>query len=352
MRRRWALCAALFALACTDDALPIETAPASPPARWVVVHAPEDLTLLELPARAIAAPGSEARLSPPFPARVLRVHVTPGDHVLAGAPLVDVSMPEVLTAAATWTATRARREVRERRRDELESLRADGLVLTGSVFEQEVSLADLDAERARALATLAAAGVSAAQASRVLRTGTVTIASPIEGVVREVDARLGEVRDPAGATLVTIVGLLPVRIEARIARELPEGATLSFAPIDGPVVPLASEPVAQLVDPSDGTRLLWLAPSSEARLPDGLRGRVLVAFPDGAVFEVPTSAIGAADGEPFVLRRTDGDGVERVSVRVLTSSGASALVAGPLAVGDSLSEEVWQLLQPAEAGAP
>ncbi len=334
--------------ACSKERVGAEPALLSSPGRWVEVRLPGDLSLLEAPAQTVARPRAEARISPPFSARVLRIHVTPGDHVAEGAPLLDVSMPNVLQAAAVWIASGDRREIRERRRAELESLRHEGLVVGGGVFEQEASIADLRGERASALAILSAAGVRAGAVARVLRSGSITLNSPIAGVVRDLSAYIGEVRDPSASPLVTVLGLSAVRIEARLNRPLPNGASLSFAPIAGDPIPLRSEPLAEVVTPEDGTRLIWLLPEQETKLSSGLRGRLIIGMRGGDFFEVPSSAIGLRAGQSFLLRRGMEGNVAEVPVRVLSTSGASTLVAGPLQVGQLVSEDVASLLSPTE----
>lgn len=304
-----------------------------PPAetRWEEARTPADLALLEAPAHVVPAPDGEARVGAPFSARVLAVHVRPGDHVEANAPLVDVTMPEVLDAAARWSTSAARRSLRSARRTELESLRGEGLVETGRVFEQETQLADLDAERAQALAVLHAASVREGEASTVLRSGRITLRSPIAGIVRAVDATVGEVRDPAGAPLATIVNDVAARVEARFVQAPPEGARFVFHGLDGTELALGGI-ASSVIDPVDGTRVAWLDPEGDARVPAGLAGRVRVSIPDTDAVEVPTSALIVSGSGVEVERADDGGTTSRVPVTVLTSSPTRAIVRG-VAVG-------------------
>src|SRR5690606_39017131 len=100
-----------------------------------------------------------------------------------------------------------------------------------------------------------------------LSRGTTTLAAPIDGVVATVSVRIGEVRDPADEAMVELVGAAPARIEARLARALPEGAELEFVPLDGAPIALRPEPDAAVVDPADGTRRMWFSPAEERTLP-------------------------------------------------------------------------------------
>lgn len=300
-----------------------------PPAetRWEEARPPADLALLEAPAHVVPAPDGEARVGAPFSARVLLVHVRPGDSVAVGAPLVDVTMPEVLDAAARWSTSGARRSLRTARRTELESLRGEGLVETGRVFEQETQLADLDAERAQALAVLRAASVREGEAASVLRSGRITLRSPISGIVRAVDATVGEVRDATGASLVTVVSDVSARVEARFVQGPPEGAHFVFHGLDGTELPLG--PIASsVIDPVDGTRVAWLDPEGDRRVPAGLAGRVRVSLTQSDAVEVPTSALIVAGSGVEVERADESGATSRASVEVLTSSPTRAIVRG------------------------
>ncbi|MFO0681649.1 MAG: efflux RND transporter periplasmic adaptor subunit [Sandaracinus sp.] len=319
-------CIAL-ATACGGEERTEPTLPPPAETRWEEARVPSDLALLEAAAHVVPAPDGEARVGAPFTARVLAVHVRPGDHVAIGTPLLDVSMPDVLDAAARWSTSTARRSLRSARRTELESLRTEGLVESARVFDQDTQLADLDAERAQALAVLHAASVRESEAATVLRAGRTTLRSPIAGIVRSVAASVGEVRDPSGAPLVEIVSDVAARVEARFVQPPPEGARFTFRGIDGTEVALGSI-AASVLDPVDGTRVAWLDPEGDARLPAGLAGRVRVEVPADDALEVPTSALVVTGGGVEVELASDDAGPARVPVVVLTSSATRAIVRG------------------------
>ncbi len=305
--------------------------------RWSVVSAPSDLALLEAPARVVPAPGSEAHVAPSHAARVLRVHVRAGDRVEAGAPIADV-VCRVLEAAARWASVAPRRSLRAQRRTELEALQQEGLVDRARVLEQDTELASLDAEQAQALATLRAASLSTADGARVLRQGQVTLAAPIAGTVREVSAKIGEVREPQGEPLATVVALAPARVEARLAQPLPDGAALAFVGLDGSQTALDARALTDTIDPHDGLRVVWLAAAEGAApLVGGLHGRVRATVAGAGVVEVDAQALALEGGRVFVEKRSREGAPERVEVAVLTSSATRAIVRGPLAQGDRVS---------------
>ena len=338
--------------AVTPTERPIEERAMSTPTRWSAARRPSDAALLEAPAEVTTAAGGEASVSAPYTARVVAIRVRPGDTVHAGDPLIDVSVPEVLAAAATLSGARSRLAMRERRRTELEALRGEGLVESSRVFEQEAGVADLSAEAARALAVLRGAGLSSSEARAVLARGSFALRAPSDGVVRAVSARLGEVREPASGALVELSGLVPARVEAHFARPLPGEISLEFVPWVGEPLALSPTPVAALVDATTGSRVVWLAPLDEVALPPGLRGRVRVHVMREGALEVSARAVRVERGVAYVLRRV-GDGHERVEVSVLASSAQSAIVeslpsvARALAEGDEVAVDAALLL-----GAP
>jgi len=315
-----------------------EVAAAAAP-RAAAARTPSDLSLLEAPAHVVPSPGSEARVAASHEARVLRVHVRAGDHVEAGAPIVDVVMPAVLEAAARLASVAPARSLRALRRTELSALQDEGLVDRSRVFEQETELASLDAERASALATLRAASLTSAEGLRALRQGAITLRAPIAGLVREATAVLGEVRAPGDAPFAVIVAPVSARVEARFAQAIPRGASLEFVGIDGTHTPLSSDPVAESIDPEDGTRILWLSPAAETQLPGELHGRVVVTLSSPDVVEIDSHALVIEADGTFVDRVGADGAVERVTVEVLTASATRAIVRGPLVAGDRVSIE-------------
>jgi hypothetical protein len=319
--------------------------PSTGAARWQPVRRPSDATVLEHPARVIADPSTIGEIAAPFRARVTRVHVRIGQAVQEGDPVLDVVMPEVLGAAATVRGTTERIEAHRARAEQLERLRAEGIVDAARVFEQRAAVADLEAERASALAVLQAASIDPRHVARLLENGAVTLRAPASGIVQSLDARLGETREPGGEPFARIVGAGGARIEVRSSEMLPRDAAPVFEGADGATVPLASEPISSVVDPSDGTIVTWLAPADETPLVGGLRGRVRLTLAASDLWEVPASAIEIRDQAASVYRRVD-SGAERVEVTVVATSGATAIVRGPLREGDVVASRPSALAPP------
>lgn len=353
MRRAWLV--ALLFVACSsepDAEIEPEVDAGSPPAatgaaRWEPVRRPADVTLLEHPAHVIADPRASGQVGPPFRARVRRVLARVGQHVEEGDPIVAVVMPEVLQAAATVRGTSERIEAHRARAEELERLRREGLVDVARVFEQRTIVAELEAERARALAVLRSASLDTRSASAAMRDGSVVLSAPVSGTVRSLDARIGELREPAGEPFATIVGAGEARIEVRSPEPLPPTTGAIFESAGGAEVALGAEPIARVIDPGDGTVVTWLAPTEPVDLPDGLRGRVRLSLAGDDLWQVPSSSVVPVDGGAQVVRRTNGD-FERVSVQVVATSGASSIVRGPLREDDVVAAQP-SALAPVEA---
>lgn len=350
----WLTLALASLSACTSPAADAAstTEPASTRPRTVEARSVERLVLPDVVAHVVPSPDGIARPTPPFTARIELIHVRPGDTVERGAPLFEVSMPDVVLAAARIRGLSSRRVMRRGRREELAGLEREGLVERARVFDEETALASLDAEHTEALATLRAASVSASDVATVLATGRVTLRSPIAGIVRDVRCALGDVREPAGGPLAEIVGATPARIEARFPRGdrahmIPEGSVVTFVALDDSTTALDARPDAVLVDPLDGTTVVWLHPMAGDALPPGLAGRVSIDTPVSDAVEVPSRAVAITDGRT-VLVRWVADREETVEVTVLTSSERASIVratnGATLAAGDQIS------IQPALEG--
>ena len=344
LARSWGLAGAVvlsLALGCTgaDGAPPAEAhdehhEPASSATAWVEVGSPHDATLLEAPATVVAGAEGRATVDVAFRSTVIEARVRVGDRVEAGAALVEVAVPELLSAAAVLSGADEQIGTAQRRKDRLDQLQGQGLVGAADVFELERQLGALSAERRVALATFKAAGVDPRQRGELLKRGTVVLRSPIAGVVSHLDATVGAVMDPGGR-LATVLGRAPARVEVVHTEPLPAGLPLEFVGNDGVRFALRPEPVATAVEPGLGRTLAWYEPSDGEPRADGLRGRVVVLAQSEGLHEVPRGALRLHEGQAWVARR-DGDGAPaEVRVEVLRSSGSSALVrSAELRAGD------------------
>lgn len=324
----------LLALGCAAEA-PRPAEPTPPPApaarpssttRWVKVRGATELGLLDAPARVLASPQGAAALSPPLQARVMRVRTRHGQRVAAGEPLLDVLMPEAVQAAGALSAANLKVAAWARRDAQLKALEADGLAKNSERAEVEALLVSARADAQAARATLRAAGIGDAQAEALLQSdGAVTLRSPIAGVVTDVDARLGEVREPSGKPLVEVAGESDGLVEARMLTEIVSGVPAEFIAPDGIVTPLELVSLSPRVETRDGARLAWFKASS-GTLISGTAGRVRL-HPLESWRAVPAQAV-AGDGASARVFVRDGEKAVATTVRLVERSGAEAIVEG------------------------
>ncbi|HEX8907555.1 MAG TPA: efflux RND transporter periplasmic adaptor subunit [Anaeromyxobacteraceae bacterium] len=323
---------------------------------WVKAKNAEDVAMLEAPATVLATPESNAGVSPPFRARIVRIRVKPGETVKRGDVVADVVMPEVVQAAGTYASAATRVGAYERRLAQLEGLKKEGMVRLSELLDVQTKLAEARADQHSALAMLRVAGLAGDDARRLLasRGGEVALRSPIDGVVTQVKAAIGENREAAGEPLVRVAGEGEPRVEARCARVMPRKAEYEIWLATGERHPLREVGHAPQVDPRDGTTLVWFAPAAGTRLVQGQTGKVKIRLEEeeGAV-AVPARAVGLGPKGPFLVVNRAGK-PERVEVEVVAASGAEALVRGAVKIGDEIAADAAQteLGAAAEAARP
>jgi cobalt-zinc-cadmium efflux system membrane fusion protein len=344
-----ALVASSMLVSCTGETRPLEAredVPSSTKSRFITVKAPDDPTLVELPARVVASPTARAEVASVYVARVVAVHVRPGDRVKAGDVVAEVVAPEVVEAHARLGASRKQITLQKDRSGHLSDLEQRKLVGRREVFEVDARLAELDAERRVAAAKLAAAGIERGPTGADLAGDRLRLRAPIDGVVVEVDAVLGEVRDPTDGPLLRLASEQAARIEVRAQSAFPKASSLRFVSADAREVDLKVEPVASVVDPVDGSARVWFDPETPTSLPEGLRGHVEAGEALEGALQVPQRALRWQAGVFVVYRRRAGDGNADpipVPVDVVARSGSSAIVTpqtpGELANGDEVAAD-------------
>ena len=317
-------------------AAPVRT---SADAKWVPLRAPEAASFLELPATVLTATGATGVVNPPYPGQIVKLEVRAGERVKRGQALAELMMPTVVAAAGENSAARTRLEAYTGRMQQLRALKAEGLVRAVEIADAEMRLAEARADAERTGAILRSAGVAPEQARHLAESGgAVAVKSPIDGVVTEVSAALGETRDTAGSPLVRIAGSAPARIEARAAHRLPEGVTFEFVIAAGERIPVRLISEAPVVDARDGTGASWFEPQPARVLPGGLTGKLRIIPPKRPGLTIaPRSAVGTSANTAFVRARRDAR-ADDVAVTVLMSSGADALIESPLPVGTEVAE--------------
>lgn len=318
----------LLAVAACDRAdAPAEpaTAAAEVASRTVRLAQPRRVlgVVARWPAESLATAAHEAVLATPVAGLCTAVLVAPGDRVAAGAALLRMRSPERSAAAASERAARLQLEVVKRRLAQVTRQQAQGLALADARFALERDAASLQAEIARARATLAATapvGCSGAQGGD--DASELTLCAPMAGVVAEVHARLGAMLDPSDEALVRLRAEGPGRVRLRRFGAAPRGATLRFVATDRQVT-LAEQPLSALIDEATGAVAAVHLPEPATTLAAGLRGEVQATLASGAadgaraVYAVPRAAV-AQRGGALVVTRVGADGAaEAVPVQIV-----------------------------------
>lgn len=287
---------------------------------------------LNAPALALAPAGASAAVSVPVSARILRVHARLGQRVERDQPLVEVAMPELIRAAAALEAGSLRHRAYAERAARLETLLAAQLAVASELSEVVAQLALVDAERENARATLRAAGLDEEQARKLRKHGgAVALRAPIAGTVIALNARVGEMRDASGPSLLELAADAPVQVEARFAAKPPSDATF-FWRSGNERIPLQLEAISPRVNAHDGTWSAWFHQTGEQTpIAAGTTSTVTIVPPTDAVV-FPLSAL--LDADTHVQRR-NADAIELISVRVFMRSHSEVIATGPR-VGDEL----------------
>ena len=315
--------------------------------RWATPDRATISGVVEVTGQLVPNEDRTARLAASAQARVLRVHVSPGDRVESGAPLVTMQSQEasmaqadVMKATAELTSRRSAVVYAKAARE-----RADRLLALKAIPRQDYERAIADDEAAQAGARQAEAELQRAQSNAEqlgvdLRDGSMILRSPIAGVVTTREAVPGAVVG-AGAALVTITDptalWLLVAVPEGIASDVHVGSSLHFS-----VAPYPSDTFAARVQSVSAafdatTRSLpvrGVVEISRARLRPEMYARVWIEATDrSAAITVPDSAIQRLDGSTVVfVAHPDGQGGARFEKRIVqvggTAHGRTSVVSG------------------------
>lgn len=309
--------------------------------RWVHPEPGTRATWLEAAARVLQSPEATSVVSVPMAARVLRVRVRPGQRVKRDEALVEVLLPQLLSAAGALSAASLRIEAYTARKARLTPLVEQGLSRSIELSDVEANLALARAEREAARATLRVSGVHEADVAKLLSgNGTIALRAPNDAMVVSVTTRPGEVRDPTSGPLLELVGTGLLQVEARFMVEPPAGVAFEGL-FSGHVVPLVLDAFSPRAAPEDGSRTAWFRVKDDAPgLVAGSLGRVRW-LPDPAWLAVPASALRNEAGQTVVLVRENGKVASR-PVQVIAHSVSDALVSG-LSTGDFIASDASRM---------
>lgn len=317
--------------------------------RWAAATEASSSRAVEVPGQLVANEDRTARLAAPAEARVLSVHVSPGDRVARGARLVTLQSRDA--SAAVSDVTKAQAEVASGRADAAYAKaardRAERLLTLKAIPRQEYERAVADDELARAALTQAEAELRRARAgaeqlSVDVETGSMILRSPLAGVVTTREAVPGAVVS-AGMPLMTVTDPGSLWLTAALPEQFAPGVSVGSAlrftvspyPADTFVARVQS--VSATFDPV--TRALPVrgtVSNSEGRLRPEMFAKVWV---EGASrqtsISVPDSAVQRIDGKAVVfVAHPDGKGGAHFVKREIEVGGS---VGGRVAIIRGLS---------------
>jgi cobalt-zinc-cadmium efflux system membrane fusion protein len=258
-----------------------------------------------IPAEVQFEPSSTAHVGPMVPGRITKVNVALGDRVERGQLLGTVASSDVSTARAKLEQTRARLQAAESGLRRQQQLSTEGIGAQRSLVEAEAQVGELRAEVEGVRRQLAVFGSG--------RAGELALTAPIDGVVVDIHATMGETATPdAPAFIITdptkvfIRGNVP---ELELSRVAVGGAGIvrlhAFPDLamQGTITYVA--PALEETTRSLPIRLTLALP--DARLRSGLFGSIelLGGAADERVLVVPTDAVATVDGQAVVFVPAD-----------------------------------------------
>ena len=301
---------------------------------------------VEVPAQIVANEDRTARVSAPAESRAIAVHVSPGQRVLRGAPLVTLQSQDANVARAD--VAKAQAEVASREAAAVYSRtareRAERLLTLKSIPKQDYERSIADDELAKAALTqarseLVRARSSAQQLGVDIRSGSMILRSPISGFVVSREVVPGAVVSP-GAPLVTITDpsslWLTIALPQSVSGSVRIGSTVRFTVAMLPTDTFTArvQSVGAAFDP--GTRSLPVR-AAVVNAGDRLRPEMFArAWVSGGSAEsyptVPDAAIQRLGGKPVILvAKPDGKGgatFEAREVEVRSAGNQWAVIRG------------------------
>jgi membrane fusion protein, heavy metal efflux system len=311
---------------------------------WVPIRLANEGTAEEFPARVLATGDSQAVIVPPLPARVVQLLAKPGDSVEKGAAIAKVVMPEADAAIAVVNAADTSLVVLNRRRAQLVSLEADGLVKASDKAALDLDIARLTGEKIRAESTLRGAGVNAG--------GIVTLRSSVAGIVTEMRATPGELRRPEDGPIARVRSRGGQRIEATFPFVPAATATYTFRS-EG-AMPTALRLVNSAPNVVGGSFDAWFERASEDGASWLSQGRIAIVGAAAADMRiVSASAVGSSGTERFIVvrSRTAKQGV-RVVVQIVSLVSNDAVLRGAISDATLVASDPYRAELEIKGGKP
>ena len=273
-----------------------------------------------LPAQ-VVVPNAQMRVvSAPLAGVVESLLVAPGMAVRKGQPLARLASPQALELQRDIHQTGAQAELTRQnwQRDEL--LFKEGLIAQSRLQASRVAALNADAAASERRQALGLAGA--------VRGASLTLVSPLDGVVLEQTANLGQ-RVDAQMPLYRIGQLSPLWLEIQVPAELAalvrEGLSVEAGGARGKIIA-----VGRAVNPGSQTVLLRaLMKEGVESLRPGQSVEARIDLPAAAGFSLPAAALARNAGRTVVfVQQGAGNAFRAVNVTLLSQGSDSVQVDG------------------------
>lgn len=260
------------------------------------------------PGRVGFRPGAVAAVGAPLEGRITAVHVRLGQPVHRGDTLVTLSSVAAAMLRAEVTRTEVTRSLATTELDRQRQMSERGVGVASD-------LAGAEARLAEASATLAGLRASAASLGRG-RAASTTLRSPIDGVVLDIDATVGQAVDGSSEPLVTVGDPSSVWIIAEVfERDLAlitagSSATLTLSSSQHPLGARVSD-VGGSVDAATRRAPVYLALDDAIASPlrSGMFARVQIETNADVAPTLPVSAVLIKGGGRTIVYIEEGTGL-------------------------------------------
>lgn len=293
-------------------------------------------------------------VSSPVEGIVRATHVTLGDRVRRGQPLVEIESVAVGEAQAAWLEARSLLSLARRSFERLSALREENISSEKETLQARQELETAEIRAANALGTLTRLGASSADARALTSAtagGRIVLRSPMDGLVLTLHAVPGETArtDEALATVgdnstVWVWADLYERDIRSVVRGQAAGrleASVSVKAYPDEVFPGAVDLVTQAMDESSRTVKVRVEVSNRAgHLLSGMFASVRLYLPGAdEALAIPGSAVLEDEGRSFVFVHHAGDDYVRRPVAVGRTWGGWAEVKSGLTAGQVVVAE-------------
>lgn len=300
--------------------------------------------LVDARAQVVVPPDALFVMSSSQPGLVLRLHVVSGQSVSRGQPLAEVQSAEFLTLQQEFLEASQDASVAAAQLDRDLKLHAEGIIAARRLDETRARALAASARRSEHEQMLRIAGLDPGQTAALSETGrlleTLTIRSPIDGVVLETYKAPGESVGPSEA-LARVADLSTLWLQIYVPQEEARGIAEGMRVIVGdPAGGGEGEVLATGLSVDAVTQTVTVRATLDRH--SGLRPGQVVSVqlrpddePEAGGYSLPVAAVVNSRGRHWVFVRTS-DGVEVLEVTVIGGSDGVVFL-GPPEPGDRVA---------------